>query len=328
MEKLSFLENILVDRQKKKLNYVSSGQYFKTSEESKFSIVDGIPDLYIDDGDKVTNAQKEFYEDIKFPNYNGIESFADLIDKAKKSIFAEKLNSEIPMHSKILEAGCGTGQLSLFLSKFKRQIFAIDLSLGSLKLGESFRKKNDIDNVHFMRMNLFNLLFPENYFDVIISNGVLHHTKNPKVAFNELAKCLKKNGYIVIGLYHKYGRIFTKIRQLLIRHFGDNFKFLDGKNTDINLSHEKKYAWFNDQYKNPKESIHTYSEILNWFNDAGIEFVSSIPFSYSNNFLEKNLFDKQKKSGKLEIFYKEILQSISYRQIKEGGFFIMIGKKK
>jgi len=328
MEKLSFLENILVDRQKKKLNYVNSGQYFKNSEEIKFSIVDGIPDLYIDDGDKITNAQKDFYEDIKFPNYNGIESFADLMDKAKKSIFAEKLNTEIPMHSKVLEAGCGTGQLSLFLSKFKRQIFAIDLSLGSLHLGESFRKKNEIDNVHFMRMNLFNLLFPENYFDVIISNGVLHHTKNPKVAFNELTKCLKKNGYIVIGLYHKYGRIFTKIRQFLIRYFGDSFKFLDGKNTDINLSDEKKYAWFNDQYKNPKESIHTYSEILHWFNDAGIEFVSSIPFSFSDNLLEKKLFDKQKKSGKLEMLYKEILQSISYRQIKEGGFFIMIGKKK
>ena len=67
---------------------------------------------------------------------------------------------------------------------------------------------------------------------------------------------------------------------------------------------------------------------MNWFNDAGIEFVSSIPFSYSNNLLENNLFDKRNKSGKLEILYKEILQSISYRQIKEGGFFIMIGKKK
>ena len=64
--------------------------------------------------------------------------------------------------------------------------------MGSLKLGEDFRKKNQINNVHFMRMNLFNLMFYENFFDVIISNGVLHHTKNPKLAFTELTKCLKK----------------------------------------------------------------------------------------------------------------------------------------
>ena len=108
----------------------------------------------------------------------------------------------------------------------------------------------------------------------------------------------------------------------------DSFKFLDPRLSEKDRGKLKRESWFNDQYKNPKESIHTYSEILNWFNDAGIEFVSSIPFSFSDNLLEKKLFDKQKKSGKLEMLYKEILQSISYRQIKEGGFFIMIGKKK
>ena len=47
----------------------------------------------------------------------------------QKNNFVEiKLNNEIPMHSNILEAGCGTGQLSIFLSKYKRQIFSIDLS--------------------------------------------------------------------------------------------------------------------------------------------------------------------------------------------------------
>ena len=232
MEKFSILEKVLVDKQKNNLKYLDSEKVFESSASGKFSVMGGIPDLFIDDGDKITAAQKEFYEDIKFPNYNGIETFADLIDKAKKSIFAEKLNNEIPMHSNILEAGCGTGQLSIFLSKYKRQIFSIDLSMGSLKLGEDFRKKNQINNVHFMRMNLFNLMFYENFFDVIISNGVLHHTKNPKLAFTELTKCLKKNGYIVIGLYHKYGRVFTKIRQLLIKYLGDGLKILVKKNID------------------------------------------------------------------------------------------------
>ena len=198
MDRFSILDKILFDKQNSQyLKYVDSKNQFQ-SNDKVFLVEDGIPNLYINDGDKITNIQKEFYEDIKFPNYNGIESFADLMDKAKKSIFAEKLNKEIPMHSKVLEAGCGTGQLSLFLSKYNRQIFSIDLSFDSLKLGEDFRKKNEIDNVFFLKMNLFNLLFPKNFFDVIISNGVLHHTDNPKIAFLELAKCLKKDGYIVI----------------------------------------------------------------------------------------------------------------------------------
>jgi len=160
-------------------------------------------------------------------------------------------------------------------------------------MGENFRKKNNIKNLFFLRMNLFNLFFIKEFFDVIISNGVLHHTENPRLAFIELTKYLKKGGYIIIGMYHKYGRIYNKITKFLINTFGKSFKFLDKKTLDKNLSEEKRLAWFMDQYKNPKESTHTFAEVLNWFNSADIEFISSIPFSFPNNSLhDRKLFKK------------------------------------
>jgi len=233
------------------------------------------------------------------------------------------------MSANVLEAGCGTGQLSLFLSRYQRKIFSIDVSTGSLELGENFRKKNDINNLFFLKMDLFNLFFNKEFFDVIISNGVLHHTKNTKLAFIELTKYLKKGGYIVIGLYHKYGRIYNKITKFLINNFGNSFKFLDKKISDKNSSEEKRFAWFMDQYKNPKESTHTFDEVYKWFNETDVEFISSIPFSFPNNLLHNTkLFEKNKNNSKLEMLGNEILQSISHHQIKEGGFFVMVGKKK
>ena len=83
-----------------------------------------------------------------------------------------------------------------------------------------------------------------------------------------------------------------------------------------------------DQYKNPKESTHTFSEIIEWFNSAGIEFVSSIPFSFPKNSLtERKLFNKNTYSN-LNISLNEMFQCFSPQQIKEGGFFVMIGRKK
>ena len=38
--------------------------------------------------------------------------------------------------SKILEVGCGTGQLSNFLSRYNRKLFGIDLSESSLAMAE------------------------------------------------------------------------------------------------------------------------------------------------------------------------------------------------
>ena len=122
--------------------------------------------------------------------------------------------------------GCGTGQLSLFLKRFNRLIFVIDLSIPSLKLAEDLRLRNEIDNVFFSKMNIFNLQFKNEVFDYVISNGVLHHTYNTEIAFEKILKPLKKDGYIIIGLYHKYGRLYTNLRQKLIKIFGEGFKFL------------------------------------------------------------------------------------------------------
>ncbi len=311
------------------MKYNNSQYCFETEGENRFTIVNGIPNFFKDDNETLSLTQSKFYNEIKFPNYDNIDDFGSLLEKSEKSTFFKKLDKEIAMFSKVLEVGCGTGQLSLFLSRYQRQIFSIDLSMGSLELGENFRKKNNIENLFFLKMSLFNLFFKEEFFDVIISNGVLHHTENPKLAFMELTKYLKKDGYIIIGLYHRYGRIYTKIRQLLIKIFGDSFKFLDKKTLDKYSSKEKRFAWFMDQYKNPKESTHTFAEVLKWFNSTDIEFISSIPFSFPNNSLhDRKLFKKNKNNSKFKMLANEMIQCFSPQQIKEGGFFIMIGRKK
>jgi len=294
MNRLLNLDNILVHPKKETfLKYNDLKNCFETEDKKRFDVISGVPDFFVRDVDNLSLTQSNFYNEIKFPNYDKIDDFGSLLDKSERSIFFKKLDEEIEMFSKILEVGCGTGQLSIFLSRYQRQIFSIDLSIKSLEMGENFRKKNNIKNLFFLRMNLFNLFFIKEFFDVIISNGVLHHTENPRLAFIELTKYLKKGGYIIIGMYHKYGRIYNKITKFLINTFGKSFKFLDKKTLDKNLSEEKRLAWFMDQYKNPKESTHTFAEVLNWFNSADIEFISSIPFSFPNNSLhDRKLFKK------------------------------------
>jgi len=234
------------------------------------------------------------------------------------------LDSDIGIGKNILEAGCGTGQLSISLSRFNRNIFSIDLSKGSLKEAKKFTEKNNINNINFFRMNIFNLLFEKDSFDCVISNGVLHHTHNAKLAFKNIAGVLKPGGTIVIGLYHKYGRFIQKIRQFLFPILGEKLKYLD-KRFKENISDKKKYAWFLDQYNNPHETTHTYSEVLKWFEDENIEFLSSLPFDYDQ---DKNLFEKREKKIGLGMFFKELSLMLDSNQIYEGGFFIMVGRKK
>jgi SAM-dependent methyltransferase len=269
-------------------------------------------------------VQSDFYNEVMFPNYDNIDNFSSLLHKSQKSIFAKKLDQEIPFGSRVLEAGCGTGQLSISLSRFNRQITAVDLSKNSLIEAKKFIDLNGITSVDLIRMNIFNMFFYDEYFDVVISNGVLHHTHNPKLAFSKLCNVLKNHGLIVIGLYHSYGRIIHNIRQSLTKILGKNFvKIIDRRLTE-NISEKKKYAWLLDQYYNPSKTKHNFFQVLDWFKENKIEYISSIPFDFDAN---KKIFEKKKISNKLSYFIKEFFMIFDSRQIYEGGFFVMIGRK-
>ena len=101
--------------------------------------------------------------------------------------------------------GAVLGQLSNFLSVANRTIIGVDMCINSLLLAQKFKVMNSLDNVHFAQMNLFRPCFKPNSFDLVISNGVLHHTSDPYRAFESISRLVKPSGYIMIGLYHKHG---------------------------------------------------------------------------------------------------------------------------
>jgi len=289
-----------------------------------FDKFEDIPNLMLEDQDyPLTKIQSNFYNDVQFPNYNNINDFGSLIDKSISNKFIKSLDDEIGYGKKICEIGCGTGQLSIFLSRYKREISGIDISRGSLITANNFCKKNNIKNVNFYRMSVFNMFFKNNQFDVVISNGVLHHTQDCRKSFTKLTKIVKPGGLVVIGLYHKYGRVVQKIRQFFFPILKEKLKFFDRRFSE-NISDKKKYAWFLDQYNNPHESTHLYSEIIKWFEMENIDFLSSLPFDN----IEEGLLKRKKIIKNPELFFKEIKLMFDLQQIYEGGFFIMIGKKR
>ena len=300
--------------------------FFSDSENDFFLINNQIPNFYISDTEtaQVTSLQDKFYNEIKFPNYDDLDDFSLLIDKAKKSIFAKLLDEQILFGSKILEVGCGTGQLSNFLSRYKRKIFGVDLSESSLIMGDDFRIKSDIENVYFVKMNLFKLLFNDNYFDYIISIGCLHHTQDPKKAFFSIEKKLKKGGFLVLGLYHKYGRIYTKIRKRIFSLLGEKAFFLDKYLRDKNISYEKRLTWYRDQYKSPHEISYTIKEVLEWFKEKNLKITKILPLDDLNE--NSDLFKSN--NNKIKNFsLKEMMLALNVSHASEGGLFTIIAEK-
>jgi len=299
---------------------------------NEFRCEDGIPMLFWSNdwsGNRpdVTETVKLFYERTPFPNYDDLDSSTALREKAQKGVFARLLDEQIPFGARILEVGCGTGQLSNFLGMtWGRNVFGADACLNSLKLGHGFSKDNHIENVCFIQMNLFRPVFKSESFDIVVCNGVLHHTSDPFLGFQAISKLIKLGGFVLIGLYNRYSRLTTDFRRFVFRVSGDRFQFLDPRLRDKNASAVKKHTWFMDQYKNPHASKHSIGEVQRWFDVSGFEFVNSIPKSTGDSFFrDEKLFEPHPRGSKVDHFLVQFGELL--RGGRDGGFFIMIGRK-
>jgi len=301
--------------------------------DSRYKVKDDIPLLYWPREQKsskedITDMMREFYNDNPFPNYEESENISDLVEKSRKWNFARLLNEQLPFNIRVLEIGCGTGQLSNFLGIAHRVVFGTDISFNGLKLAYEFKQRNGLERVGFYQMNLFKPIFKKESFSFVICAGVLHHTADPLAGFQSLAKLVKKGGYIIIGLYNRYGRTINTIRRFIFNVSGGRFKFLDSRLRSQDVGQVKKLAWFQDQYKNPHESRHTIGEALGWFEHAGFDFVNSIPKleAFKDVAEQEPLFAVNPIGTKLDHFL--VQASLLLNGSSEGGFFLLIGRKK
>src|SRR5438067_11221704 len=79
----------------------------------RYTAPDGIPKLRLG-GDERTDAVRRFYERAPFPGYGPRDSLPSLCARAERSMFAPLLNEASPGDRRMLEIGCGTGQMSRY----------------------------------------------------------------------------------------------------------------------------------------------------------------------------------------------------------------------
>jgi ubiquinone/menaquinone biosynthesis C-methylase UbiE len=107
----------------------------------------------------------------------------------------------LPAQARVLDAGCGTGLLTLALLKVLDQplrITAIDLSSSSLATARRAVAENSgrTQSVRFAQANLLQLPFADDSFDLIMTSGVLEYVPLSD-GFMELARVIRPGGYMI-----------------------------------------------------------------------------------------------------------------------------------
>ncbi len=177
---------------------------------------------------------------------------------------------------RVLDFGCGNGWLSILLAKRGAKMWGIDISEELIKQGNQLADKEGLsEKIFFQEMAAENLIFEDNFFNLILGSAILHHT-DIKLAVENIYRVLKK---------------------------GSRAIFVEPMNQNIFLKIWRKLTPWR---RSPAEKALTYSElklIQNIFPDAKFYF-----FSFTSIFTQGMLLFSPK--NKILIFVNELLERI------------------
>jgi len=114
---------------------------------------------------------------------------------------------------KILELGCGKGLESIELAKKGAEVTVVEYSENAIN---AFKKRKGEININVIKNDISDVKFPENYFDLVFSSGVLEHFKNPDIIIKKQYEFLKNKGIIIVEVPNKC-TLFTIFKKILMK---------------------------------------------------------------------------------------------------------------
>jgi uncharacterized protein YbaR (Trm112 family)/SAM-dependent methyltransferase len=114
----------------------------------------------------------------------------------------------------VLEIGIGIGGIADYMARQQGcELVGIDLSYA---VDAAYRHFGRNAFLHIVQASAFRPPFRESTFDLVYSQGVLHHTFSTKMAFDQICKLPKVNGRLYIWVYDPYSEQRTMIRRVIM----------------------------------------------------------------------------------------------------------------
>ncbi len=177
---------------------------------------------------------------------NAYELFGDidiyLFDQILKNRFHDKM--------RVLDAGSGGGRNLYFFLRNGFDVFGIDQNLEAIEHNKLLAKMlaPNLSSNNFQLSDIEKMPFKDNFFDLVISNAVLHFAENEdhfRAMFIEMWRVLKPQGILFVRLASSIGI------EKLIKPLGngryylpdDSERFLVDENLLISLTKELGGIW-------------------------------------------------------------------------------------
>lgn len=175
---------------------------FLISETSRYPIINGIPKFVKE------NSTEPQYKIVPCFSYQWTKSDFGQPDKFSDNYIKQDVvetmdltNDDLDIFNNkiVLDVGVGSGSSSRLWGPRAREFHGIDIGDGIYRAKNTL--KNSVKNPILSHSDLHYLPYSDESFEVIVSNGVLHHTPNTKLALKNIYTKLKRGGSIIFYIY-------------------------------------------------------------------------------------------------------------------------------
>lgn len=127
---------------------------------------------------------------------------------------AEAVKREVALRDDmdVLDYGCGTGLVSLFLQPLVRSITGADTSDGMLEILRAKVAARCLTNVHTVHLDPERESLPAECFDLVVSSMTLHHIEALETLLRDFHRVLRPGGVLAVadldsedGNFHGHG---------------------------------------------------------------------------------------------------------------------------
>ena len=151
-----------------------------------------------------------------FENFSPGSYFEEPARLLKLRLERNGIEIEDLSRKKVLDAGCGNGRYTTAWKLIGAdQAVGADISPLNIETARRRVEQSNINGIAFEQANALELPFPDNSFDIVFSNGVLHHTVDWRAGVAELIRTLKKGGLGWLYLIEKPGGLFWDVIEIL-----------------------------------------------------------------------------------------------------------------
>jgi len=159
--------------------------------------------------------------------------------KRRYSFLASHLRSVVQPGARWLDAGCGSGVLSIQLARLGAKVEAVDASSRMVDAAKRESKLASVDVDYRVVGSIEKLVSPDASFDGILCSSVVEYLSNPELALAEFSRVLVPGGYLIMTAPNRHSlvRNMQKIARAFYSILGMNrYSYLGVSKNDYTRS--------------------------------------------------------------------------------------------